>query len=94
LELLSFLGKLESRTGLFGDLRVSMQAQTVPSGSNHPSPESIVVAKIYNVTVKIPQRWYTDGHLMVGFKEDFANTTGTKSAGIDDIKLSALCGPM
>jgi hypothetical protein len=41
--------------------------------------------------VTIPARWYTSGRLEIGFKVQMVQGTDVTSAGIDNIRLTALC---
>jgi hypothetical protein len=88
MDLRSFLGNLESRTGLFGDLKVSMSIQATPTETILSS-----ASKRFLVSVRIPRRLYADGHLMIGFKATFSTGVQARTAGVDDLMLTAICDP-
>jgi hypothetical protein len=88
LDLLTFLGSRESRSGLFGDLKVSMRMIAAAASST-----SAANSRIISVNMTIPRRYYEDGHLMIGFKVSLGNETQSKSAGIDNVKVVSLCNP-
>jgi hypothetical protein len=86
LDLLTFLGNLETRSGSFGDLIVSTTKLIATTASNMTAASGVV-----SVIIKVPRRYYEDGHLMIGFKVALGNETQSKSAGIDNIKVVSLC---
>lgn len=93
MELLSFLGALQSRSGSFGDIKVNVQSRAL---KNNSSVTGIFQPfTMYHVQARIPQRWYTDGHLMIGFKVDLSagNTTRLRTAAFDDAKITSVCDP-
>lgn len=85
LDLITFLGSRESRSGLFGDLKVSVKLIAAAASNG------TAASRVVSVSVTIPRRWYDDGHLMIGFKATLGNETRSKSAGIDDVKVISLC---
>jgi hypothetical protein len=47
----------------------------------------------FHVELTIPARWYTEGELEIGFKVQMAEETDVTSAGIDNVRLTAVCEP-
>jgi hypothetical protein len=45
----------------------------------------------FQVELVIPARWYTSGMLEIGFKVQMEKATDVTSAGIDDVRLTAVC---
>jgi hypothetical protein len=45
----------------------------------------------FRVEVTIPSMWYTGGELEIGFKVQMAEDTNVTSAGIDNVRLTAIC---
>jgi hypothetical protein len=45
----------------------------------------------FQVKVTIPARWYTSGMLEIGFKVKLQQGTDVTSAGIDNVRLTAVC---
>ena len=45
----------------------------------------------FQVEVTIPARWYTSGFLEIGFKVNLQQGTDVTSAGIDNVRLTAVC---
>jgi hypothetical protein len=48
----------------------------------------------FHVELTIPARWYTGGELEIGFKVDMDESTDVTSAGIDNVRLTAVCKPI
>jgi hypothetical protein len=48
----------------------------------------------FQVEVTIPANWYTSGVLEIGFKVSMQQGTDMTSAGIDNVRLTAVCEPV
>jgi hypothetical protein len=75
LDLLSYTGGSRdgAKSGTFGELTASMTS----SGNTH------------HVELTIPDTWYADGRLQIGFK--LATSSDSDSVGFDNIMLSSTC---
>jgi hypothetical protein len=69
---------------------------TVPKTESSKQNVGFSIEKLdqkLHVELTIPARWYNDGELEIGFKVQMAGETDVTSAGIDNVRLTAVCEP-